>query len=43
MELGAEAHAKYAPIVTNYNKIIIPFEKRRTQEQQSIIFENSEL
>ena len=38
LDLGAEVFSKYAPVVASYNKIVIPFEKWRTQEQQSIIF-----
>lgn len=43
LELGNDLFSKYAPIVNNYNKVIIPFEKARMQQHQAIVFENSSL
>jgi len=37
-ELGNDLFNKYAPIVNNYNKVIIPFEKARMQQHQTIVF-----
>ena len=42
-ELGSDIFNKYAPVVNNYNKVIIPFEKARMQQHQAIVFENSSL
>ena len=34
---------RYQPVIKAYRDIIIPFERKRVYEHQSIIFENSSL
>lgn len=41
--MGAELFQKYSPLIKAYREVIIPFEKSRVNEHQSIIFENSSL
>ncbi len=43
MNLGAEVYKKYQPTIDNYKKHIIPFERKRMSENQSLLFENSTL
>jgi chromosome condensin MukBEF ATPase and DNA-binding subunit MukB len=42
-QLGGDLLAKYQPVLKAYREIIIPFERKRVNEHQSIIFENSSL
>jgi hypothetical protein len=43
LAVGADVLEKYKPVLKAYKDIIIPFERSRVNEHQSIIFENSSL